>query len=43
MLSNFSSALLVGGMLAFVLSFDEIIVTIFTVGYERTLSLWLFN
>lgn len=32
-----------GGMLAFALSFDEIIVTTFTAGHERTLPLWLLN
>src|SRR5439155_544342 len=37
------SALLAGGMLAFALSFDEIIVTTFTAGHERTLPLWLLN
>ena len=36
-------ALLAGGMLAFALSFDEIIVTTFTAGHERTLPLWLLN
>ena len=34
---------LAGGMLAFALSFDEIIVTTFTAGHERTLPLWLLN
>jgi len=42
-LPNLSSALLAGGMLAFALSFDEIIVTTFTAGHERTLPLWLLN
>ena len=42
-LPNLGSALLAGGMLAFALSFDEIIVTTFTAGYERTLPLWLLN
>ena len=37
------SALLAGGLLAFALSFDEIIVTIFTSGHERTLPIWFFN
>ena len=40
---NLGSALLAGGMLAFALSFDEIIVTTFTAGHERTLPLWLLN
>jgi putative spermidine/putrescine transport system permease protein len=39
-----SSALLAGGLLAFALSFDEIIVTTFTAGpKEQTLPLWIFN
>ena len=42
-LPNLGSALLAGGMLAFALSFDEIIVTTFTTGHERTLPLWLLN
>lgn len=42
-LPGLSSALLAGGMLAFALSFDEIIVTTFTAGHERTLPLWLLN
>lgn len=42
-LPNLSLALLAGGMLAFALSFDEIIVTTFTAGHERTLPLWLLN
>ncbi|MCC6076598.1 ABC transporter permease [Pseudomonas sp. GCM10022188] len=42
-LPNLSSALLAGGMLAFALSFDEIIVTTFTAGHEKTLPIWLLN
>lgn len=42
-LPNLGSALMAGGMLAFALSFDEIIVTTFTAGHERTLPLWLLN
>jgi putative spermidine/putrescine transport system permease protein len=38
-----ASALLAGGMLAFALSFDEIIVTLFTAGHESTLPIWFFN
>jgi putative spermidine/putrescine transport system permease protein len=38
-----ATAFLAGGMLAFALSFDEIIVTIFTAGKERTLPIWFFN
>jgi putative spermidine/putrescine transport system permease protein len=38
------SALLAGGLLAFGLSFDEIIVTTFTAGaQEQTLPIWIFN
>ncbi|MFT3905018.1 MAG: ABC transporter permease [Steroidobacteraceae bacterium] len=42
-LPQIASALLAGGMLAFALSFDEIIVTLFTAGHERTLPIWFFN
>ena len=42
-LPNIATALLAGGMLAFALSFDEIIVTIFTAGNKRTLPIWFFN
>ena len=38
------SALLAGGLLAFALSFDEIIVTTFTIGAgETTLPIWIFR
>lgn len=37
------SALLAGGLLAFALSFDEIVVTNFTAGTETTLPIWIFN
>jgi putative spermidine/putrescine transport system permease protein len=36
------TALLAGGLLAFALSFDEIIVTIFTSGAEQTLPIWMY-
>jgi putative spermidine/putrescine transport system permease protein len=36
-------AMLVGGMLAFALSFDEIIVTTFTAGNQQTLPIWIFS
>ena len=36
-------ALLAGGLLAFALSFDEIIVTTFTAATEQTLPIWIFN
>jgi putative spermidine/putrescine transport system permease protein len=37
------TALLAGGMLAFALSFDEIIVTTFTAGNQDTLPIWIFK
>jgi len=37
------TALIAGGLLAFALSFDEIIVTNFTSGSELTLPKWIFN
>jgi len=43
LLPQVATALLAGGMLAFALSFDEIIVTIFTSGHDRTLPIWFFN
>lgn len=42
-LPNIATALLAGGILAFALSFDEIIVTTFTSGHEKTLPIWLLN
>ena len=42
-LGSVLTSLLAGGMLAFALSFDEIIVTTFTAGHERTLPIWLLN
>jgi putative spermidine/putrescine transport system permease protein len=36
-----ASALLAGGMLAFALSFDEVIVTTFTAGQQETLPIWM--
>jgi putative spermidine/putrescine transport system permease protein len=35
------TALLAGGLLAFALSFDEVIVTIFTSGAQQTLPIWM--
>ena len=43
LLPQIASALLAGGMLAFALSFDEIIVTLFTAGHEKTLPIWLYG
>lgn len=40
-LPNLATALLVGGMLAFALSFDEVIVTTFTAGQQNTLPIWM--
>jgi putative spermidine/putrescine transport system permease protein len=40
-LPNISTALLAGGMLAFALSFDEVIVTTFTAGQQQTLPIWM--
>jgi putative spermidine/putrescine transport system permease protein len=43
-LPNMQTALVAGGLLAFGLSFDEIIVTTFTAGTgEQTLPLWIFQ
>jgi putative spermidine/putrescine transport system permease protein len=38
-----STALIAGGLLAFALSFDEVIVTTFTAGSQNTLPLWIFG
>jgi putative spermidine/putrescine transport system permease protein len=43
LLPQIATALLAGGMLAFALSFDEIIVTLFTAGHERTLPIWFYS
>lgn len=42
-LPNIATALLAGGMLAFALSFDEVIVTTFTAGQDSTLPIWIFS
>ena len=42
-LPNLGSALLAGGVLAFALSFDEVIVTTFTAGQQSTLPIWMLN
>ncbi len=42
-LPNLATALLAGGMLAFALSFDEVIVTTFTAGQQTTLPIWIFS
>ena len=38
-----STSLVAGGLLAFALSFDEVIVTTFTPGAQNTLPLWIFG
>jgi putative spermidine/putrescine transport system permease protein len=43
LLPQVATAFLAGGMLAFALSFDEVIVTVFTAGNERTLPIWFLN
>ncbi len=42
-LPQIGSALLAGAMLAFALSFDEVIVTTFTAGQQATLPIWMLN
>lgn len=42
-LPGIATALVAGGMLAFALSFDEVIVTTFTAGQQETLPIWIFN
>jgi putative spermidine/putrescine transport system permease protein len=42
-LPQIAAALLAGGLLAFALSFDEIIVTLFTAGHEKTLPIWIYT
>jgi putative spermidine/putrescine transport system permease protein len=37
------TALVAGGLLAFALSLDEIIVTTFTIGQQETLPIWIFS
>jgi putative spermidine/putrescine transport system permease protein len=38
-----ATALVAGGLLAFALSFDEIVVTTFTAGTQNTLPIWIFG
>ena len=42
MFPQMRTALLAGGLLAFALSFDEVVVTIFTSGAQQTLPIWIF-
>ena len=43
LLPNLATAMLAGAMLAFALSFDEVIVTTFTAGQQATLPIWIFS
>ena len=40
---NIATALLAGGILAFSLSFDEVIVTTFTAGLQQTVPIWMYS
>src|SRR5438477_9010578 len=42
-LPSISTAVVAGGMLAFALSFDEVIVTTFTAGSQSTLPIWIYG
>ncbi len=42
MFPQMRTALLAGGLLAFALSFDEVVVTVFTSGAQQTLPIWIF-
>ena len=42
-LPQIGTSLLAGGMLAFALSFDEVIVTTFTAGQQTTLPIWMLS
>lgn len=42
-LPTLSTAIVAGALLAFALSFDEVIVTTFTAGAQNTLPLWIFG
>ncbi len=42
-LPHIATALVAGAVLAFALSFDEIVVTTFTAGQQETLPIWMFN
>jgi putative spermidine/putrescine transport system permease protein len=42
MFPQLRTALLAGALLAFALSFDEVIVTVFTAGAQQTLPIWIF-
>jgi putative spermidine/putrescine transport system permease protein len=42
-LPTIATSLVAGGLLAFALSFDEIVVTTFTAGAQNTLPIWIFG
>ena len=42
MFPQLRTALLAGGLLSFALSFDEVVVTVFTSGAQQTLPIWIF-
>jgi putative spermidine/putrescine transport system permease protein len=42
-LPSIATALVAGGLLAFALSFDEVVVTLFTAGSQQTVPLWIYN
>ena len=42
-LPTIRTAVLAGGLLAFALSFDEIVVTTFTAGTQETIPIWIFD
>jgi putative spermidine/putrescine transport system permease protein len=42
-LPTLATALFAGGLLAFALSFDEVIVTVFTSGQQATLPIWILD
>ena len=42
-LPQMRTAIVAGGLLAFALSFDEVIVTTFTAGSQETLPIWILN
>jgi len=43
MLPSVATALISGALLAFALSFDEVVVTVFTSGAQNTLPIWIFG
>ena len=40
---SLATAIVSGALLAFALSFDEVVVTVFTAGTNETLPIWIFN